>query len=120
MKLLNRQIGQRQEAVAEQYLQQQGLATIQRNYQCRQGEIDLVMRDGETLVFVEVRFRKNADHGTAAETVDHRKQQKLLLAARHFLGQHTQYQQLYCRFDVLGIDNINPAQFTWLQNAFTE
>lgn len=120
MKAINRLIGRRQEKRAEHFLNQKGLTTVCSNYHCRQGEIDLIMRDDDTLVFVEVRYRKDTGHGSAVESVDHHKQRKLLHAARHFLGHHNQYQQFFCRFDVLGIDRANPAQFTWLKNAFTE
>ncbi|HEY9032712.1 MAG TPA: YraN family protein [Pseudomonadales bacterium] len=120
MSTLSRLLGRQQEKRAENYLQAQGLATITRNYQCRQGEIDLIMRDKDTLVFVEVRYRSNNRHGSAAESVDQRKQQKILHTARHFLASHGEFQQMYCRFDVLAIDQANPSPFNWLKNAFVE
>ncbi|MCB1770374.1 MAG: YraN family protein, partial [Candidatus Competibacteraceae bacterium] len=78
-----------QGAVAEDlalgYLQEQGLALVTRNFRCRTGELDLIMRDGEYLVFVEVRSRRYARYGTPAESVTRTKQQKLLRAAAFYL-----------------------------------
>lgn len=120
MKALARLTGQHHERQAANYLQKQGLQLIERNYRCRGGEIDLVMRDCDALVFIEVRYRSNSSHGCAAETVTAGKQQKILHAARYFLSHNPGYQQMPCRFDVLGIDNGQTTQYTWLQNAFTE
>ena len=78
--------GQQAENAAAQWLQQQGLSLLQRNYRCRQGEIDLIMQDNDDLVFVEVRWRKHHSHGGALASVDYHKQKRLILAARHFLG----------------------------------
>lgn len=118
-KLTARLTGKRHEQQAEQFLQQQGLISLQRNYQCRLGEIDLIMQQAQTLVFIEVRYRNNQDYGTAAESVTRSKQQKLLKTARYFLAQHAQYQQMDCRFDIVGISH-NGTTIDWLQNAFME
>src|SRR5690606_23522770 len=77
--------GLRAESLAALWLEEQGLEVLDRNLLCRAGEIDLVARDGETLVFVEVRFRGSSSHGGAAASVNRRKQQRLLRAARYFL-----------------------------------
>ena len=69
--------GKSTEAFAEQYLIQQGLMPIDRNVHCRQGEIDIVMRDGDTFVFVEVKYRKNNHFGSAIESVSLAKQNKI-------------------------------------------
>lgn len=100
------------------YLQQQGLTLISRNYHCRGGEIDLIMQHNEVLVFVEVRYRKSSRYGSAIESVNHGKQNRLIHAATHYLQQHSG-QHESCRFDVVGV---SPAaqgyQMHWIQNAF--
>lgn len=115
----NAQQGQKAEALAERFLQGQGLQPRQRNYRCKTGEIDLIMTQGETLVFVEVRLRANTRFASAAESVDARKQQKLLRAAQHYLLQHRLTDKVQCRFDVIAFDRgLDPAGITWLPNAF--
>ncbi len=101
---------------AAQYLQRQGLQLLERNYRSRYGEIDLVMRDGATLVFVEVRLRRNADFGGAAASLDARKQQRLVRTAQHYLAGlgHTPP----CRFDALLMDDAQGINAQWLRNAF--
>jgi putative endonuclease len=79
------------------------------------GEIDLVMRDGPTTVFVEVRFRATPDHGTAAETISWAKQRRLSAAARHYLQRHPDAARGPCRFDVVAITG---ERLEWLRNAF--
>ncbi|MBK1643356.1 YraN family protein [Thiocapsa imhoffii] len=108
-------IGEQKERLAEDYLTRHHLQLIARNHRCRRGEIDLIMRDGETLVFVEVRFRHSSHFGSPAETVDRRKQQRLTLAARHYLLRHPTV--LPCRFDVIAISGQDRIQ--WIKNAFS-
>lgn len=103
------------ENLAAQYLQEQGLRLLERNYRVRGGEIDLIAQEGETLVFVEVRLRRSQRFGGAAASVDIHKQTKLLLAAQHYL----RGRDLPCRFDVLLLDEIDAARIDWIQNAFT-
>ncbi|MBY6018528.1 YraN family protein [Halomonas denitrificans] len=109
-----RQQGQQAEDAAEHYLQQQGLTPVARNVQCRFGELDLVMRQGNTLVFIEVKYRRNSAFGGAAAAVTATKQRKLRLTADWYLQQQG-LSQYPCRFDVVAIegDTIN-----WIQNAF--
>lgn len=111
-------IGRHAEQLAERYLQSQGLQLQQRNYRCRGGEIDLVMNEGETLVFVEVRYRKHQGFGGAAASVDYRKQQRLLLAAQHYLQKH-RAENRPCRFDVVAVTPGNDGQnaIEWITNA---
>jgi putative endonuclease len=106
------------EQAAEQWLQQQGLRTVERNFRCRGGEIDLVMRDGESLVFVEVRLRTHRAFGGAAASVTRRKQQRLIQAARYFMACRPQWRQRPCRFDVIAIDDTGGSRWQWLRNAF--
>ncbi|KAA6186636.1 YraN family protein [Thiohalocapsa marina] len=108
------QTGDAKEALARRFLEQQGLQHVAHNVRCRLGEIDLVMRDAQTLVFVEVRYRRSERFGGAAASVDWRKQRKLSAAARYFL-QRRQI-DLPCRFDVVAItagDHID-----WIKHAF--
>ena len=107
-------LGAAKERLAERFLVEQGLRLVARNHRCRYGEIDLVMRDAETLVFVEVRYRRSSRFGTPAETVDRRKQRRLITAARHYLYLHPC--PLPCRFDVLGIGGRDEIQ--WVRHAF--
>ena len=106
--------GSRAELRAEHLLLEEGLQLVQRNFSCRSGEIDLIMRHGEQLVFVEVRYRKNALYGSALESVNRKKQQKLIATARYYLVQNKN-QGANCRFDVVGITG-NDIQ--WVPAAF--
>ena len=111
--------GQQGEQDALLYLQTQGLQLVQKNYRCRVGEIDLIMRDGDTLAFIEVRFRANTAHGSGAETVDYRKQQKIIKTAHVFLQQSKKYQQLNCRFDVVSVTLEHKSlSADWVKDAF--
>lgn len=104
------------EQLAAQFLQRRGLALVQRNYRCRYGEIDLIMRDGATLVFVEVRLRSRADFGGAAASIGAAKQGRLVRAARHYLS--TLRSLPPCRFDALLLQSVDGAEIEWLRNAF--
>jgi putative endonuclease len=106
--------GAQAEQLAARYLQQQGLTLLDTNYRCRFGEIDLILRDGETLVFAEVRQRSRSDFGGAAASIDARKQQRIILAARHYLAALNRTPP--CRFDAVLLDST--AQPEWVRNAF--
>ncbi|MGL4716201.1 MAG: YraN family protein [Aeromonas sp.] len=108
--------GQHFERVAERWLQAQGLQPVTRNYCCRGGEIDLIMRQEQALVFIEVRYRASNSHGGAASSVTRAKQRKIILAARHYLKQHAINEaHQACRFDVIAFEDDQPI---WIQNAF--
>lgn len=92
-----------------------GLTLVGRNFRCRVGEIDLIMRDGQVLVFVEVRYRRDQRHGTAAETVSRPKQRRFVAAARRYLQQHPAAARAPCRFDVVAITG---EQVEWIKGAF--
>jgi putative endonuclease len=105
------------------YLQQHGLTLCQRNYRCRFGEIDLIMREASSLVFIEVRYRRSHRFGSGAESVDRRKQMRLIATAAHYLqGQQSSTTQA-TRFDVI---SMRPSQqkpqgdidITWIKDAF--
>lgn len=96
-----------------------GLALLARNYSTRYGEIDLIMRDANIIVFVEVRYRKHASHGDAAASVTASKQARLIKAAQLWLTQHSRYARASCRFDVMTYDGSaeNPRA-SWIRGAF--
>ncbi len=108
-------VGRDAESRAQSELTQHGLRTVARNYRCRGGEIDLIMRDGDCLVFVEVRYRSRDDFGGALSSVDARKQRRLILAARHYLARSGWSGP--CRFDVFGIDR--RLHTHWIRDAFS-
>jgi putative endonuclease len=109
------QAGREAEARAESMLRRNGLVLLVRNYRCRAGEIDLVMRDADQLVFVEVRYRSHGGFGGALCSVGATKQRKLICAAQHYL-MSTDWQGP-CRFDVVGFDRGQTGQ--WIRDAFT-
>jgi putative endonuclease len=100
-------------------LQQAGLVLLARNFTTRHGELDLVMRQGDTVVFVEVRHRLRASHGDAAASVTASKQAKLISAAQLWLAEHPQHSHRPCRFDVVCYDGpADGARMSWWRNAF--
>lgn len=104
--------GQLGEDAALAYLKQHGLLLVERNFRCKNGEIDLIMQDGETLVFVEVRKRADRDHGGAAASVTPAKQKRLIAAAHHYLQRYRMPPA--CRFDVIAIDG---EETNWIRDA---
>ena len=104
--------GSRGEDAALLHLRQHGLQLVERNFLCKGGEIDLIMQDGATLVFVEVRKRARRDFGGAAASVTPAKQRRLIGAAQIFLQRYRQPPP--CRFDVVAIDG---DALDWLRNA---
>jgi putative endonuclease len=111
--------GDRFEAMARAMLERAGLQCLQANFLTRFGEIDLVMRDGDTTVFVEVRYRAATRFATAIATVTPDKQRKLIRAAQIFLLRHPALGRGPCRFDVVGFDGAPEApRGQWCRNAF--
>ena len=112
-----RALGNRMEALALGYLKQHGLTLLAQNYATRWGELDLVMKEGSSCVFVEVRYRRDTRHGTPCESITPRKQRRLVLAARHYLmccGKDAP-----CRFDVISLCGAAPHPDThWIRHAF--
>jgi putative endonuclease len=108
-----RSIGAEAERGAADYLIRNGLELVERNFRCRGGEIDLIMRDGAVLVFVEVRARAASRFGGAAESITAGKQARVALAARHYLARHSL--DVPCRFDALLLDG---DRLNWIRNAF--
>jgi putative endonuclease len=107
------------ETRAGEALARAGLKLLARNYTTRHGEIDLVMRDGDTVVFVEVRYRVRAGHGDAAASVTRNKRDKLIRTAQLWLAAHPRDAHRPCRFDVVSYDGpAQDARMHWLRNAF--
>ena len=108
-------IGAFMEWKAERFLVQQKLKLIQRNFRTRWGELDLIMLDGDTLVFVEVRYRRHKFYGGAIASLTKAKQQRLTRAAHQFLQRYSLYQHYFCRFDLVAFteDNKGPE---WVKN----
>jgi putative endonuclease len=110
------ELGQDAESRAQLYLQAQGLQPIAHNVRYKMGELDLVMRDGQQCVFVEVRSRSNNRFGDAATSITHAKVAKLRRAANAFLQQAFRNQAWpQCRFDVIALDG---EHIRWIKNAF--
>jgi len=123
-RLDRRRRGAMTEAAARAYLLQSGLRDVAANANYRIGELDLVMldesgRDGATLVFVEVRYRRDARYGGGAASVDFNKRRKLVRAAQLFLVGHREFANASCRFDVVEADGDPDApRLNWLRDAF--
>ena len=112
-------VGRDAESLAERFLARRGLVPVSRNYRCRRGEIDLVMRDADTLVFVEVRRRTSRAFGDGADSVDAHKQARLVAAAEHYLMANRIGDDRPCRFDVVAIDGpARRATIHWVSDAF--
>ncbi|MBN2646195.1 MAG: YraN family protein [Thiotrichales bacterium] len=120
MKLLSKWIGQQKEQQASDWLQQQQLQILARNFRCdryRKGEIDLIALDRDkVLVFFEIKYRKDTEYGHPLEFIHAAQQQRIRRCAEVFLLKHPEYQDCDCRFDVVFFCGQNPAE--WLQNAF--
>ncbi len=111
--------GEHAEQLARDHLEHHGLALVARNYRSPHGEIDLIMQAADTLVFVEVRYRRDSAFGAPAETVDARKQARLRATAEHYLQRQAKGCKARCRFDIVAISGHGEAlRLEWLQDAF--
>lgn len=106
--------GESAEQQAGKFLAAQGLEPLDRNYRCKQGELDLIMLDQQTLVIIEVRFRKTDKYGSAAESVTPAKQSRIIAATHHYLASHKTDRPI--RFDVVAISG--NGHIDWIKNAF--
>ena len=114
------QAGARAEDLCAELLRKAGLRVLARNWRCRHGEIDLVAEEGATLVFAEVRYRRDQRFGGAAESVTAAKQARLIAAARLYLMRRSYARsEPACRFDVLLLDELEAGRIQWIRNAFT-
>ncbi len=109
--------GKQAETLAAEYLRARGLRLLRRNYNCRLGEIDLILADGPSLVFVEVRLRRNLEFGGPAASITAAKRQRILRAARHYLSGRPEKP---CRFDVILLDKLSRERIEWIKDAFGE
>ena len=111
--------GKQAEAIAANYLSKQGIKIIERNFHCRFGEIDLIGLTDQYLVFIEVRYRKDEHYMTVFETIDKHKCRKLVTTSEYYLNSHRKYQDMTCRYDVIGITGeISDPAIEWIKNAF--
>lgn len=109
--------GKEAESIALEFLQQHGMQLITHNYRCRNGEIDLIMEQSDTLIFVEVRFRKTATFGSALESIDERKKSRIINCATHYLS--TQRVSKASRFDIVALSpNNKKLDINWIPDAF--
>tara|TARA_B110000881_G_C18410354_1_gene430609 strand:- start:133 stop:513 length:381 start_codon:yes stop_codon:yes gene_type:complete len=117
-----KETGDMSEQLAKHYLEKSGLLFITGNFHSRQGEIDLIMKEQQTLVFIEVKYRKNATFGGAISAVTYKKQQKIKQCAKFYLQQQNLNEyNTDCRFDVIalqGTQNEHDIEISWLKNAF--
>ena len=133
LRLTKKILGEQSEAMAKKYLEQQGLSYVTQNFSCRRGEIDLIMKDEDQLVFIEVRYRSQNNHGTAVETITLKKQKRITLAAQYYLHKNQLTEKVSCRFDIVAAgksaktyhndtcpdtNSIRGSEIRWLKNAF--
>lgn len=112
-----RRQGDQAEALAAAHLRAQGARILARNYQCRAGEIDLIIQDGPVTAFIEVRLRQDQDHGGAAASITPAKQRRIRQAARHWL---TGKPARPCRFDAVVLNRLEAEAVSWIRGAFDE
>lgn len=112
-------LGDEAEDTALKYLVANGCRLIAAKYRSRAGEIDLIVEDKGTLVFVEVRYRSDTSRGTGAETITATKQRRIIRTAEYFLINHKQYQDSACRFDVISMNDSMDHSIDWIKRAFT-
>jgi len=117
---LRRQRGEAAEALAAEYLSARGLEVLARNVRCKGGELDLLCRDGEVLVVVEVRQRSRHDYGGALASVTWRKRRKIIRATRFLLATAPQWRDCLLRFDVIGLQGLpdRASELEWVKDAF--
>ena len=113
--MTSQETGHRAEQAALDYLLTHGFTLVRRNFSCKMGEIDLILKDSKTLIFVEVRLRHNPYYGSGAESVTFKKRRKIINTAQFFLLKFPLQGNLDCRFDVISMD----GKIEWIKNAFT-
>lgn len=111
-------LGQQAETAARKYLERRGLQFETCNYHCHFGELDLIMRDGEYLVFVEVRYRKPSGYGDGIDSITNSKKHKLISSAKCYLLERKLFDKIPCRFDVVAAAPNKERSLTWIKDAF--
>ena len=114
-KINKRKVGSEYETLACEYLESRGIKVLERNFRVKIGEIDIIGMDAGTLVFVEVKFRSDLDHGGAYYAIDHKKQQVIRRVAQWYMSRHHIGEETYCRFDAVLIDG---DEITHIKNAW--
>ena len=118
--MLSSEVGLKAEQLVSEYLQRKGLRFIEANFRRKVGEIDLIMKDKQHLVFVEVRYRAKQDYGSGLESVQWQKQRRLIKAAQLYLQCHPWAQNMPCRFDIVSASGkLDMLDINWVPNAFT-
>jgi len=107
--------GEKSEQLACRYLLKQGLQLIEKNFRSKYGEIDLIMKDNETLVIIEVRFRKSNKYGGALESISRKKQSRIIATTQYYLSTHKVNSSI--RFDAITMSS--NTDINWIKNAFT-
>jgi putative endonuclease len=117
---VSRKKGAHYETLALNHLKANGLKLIEKNFQCRLGEIDLILRERDCLVFAEVRYRASNRYACAAHSVDERKQAKIARTAAIYLSQRPELADCTVRFDIVAIDDVDssPNTLQWMRDAF--
>lgn len=115
LKSVNQNRGEAAEIAARQHLEQQGLRFICANYTAKTGEIDLIMQDQSSLVFIEVRYRGSSHFGGAISTIDHKKQMRIQKTAQHYLVTNNLFEKCPVRFDVVAMSS---SETQWIKGAF--
>ncbi len=110
-----RKIGKEKEDMAVSFLKGQKAEILERNFNCRLGEIDIILRDKEYLVFVEVKYRKNTDFGYPEEAVSFQKRNKICMTSKYYLLTHPEFRECQVRYDVVSILG---NEISWNKNAF--
>lgn len=113
--LNQRELGKKYEEIAARYLNEQGMQLLEKNYRCRQGEVDLIGIHDNCLVFVEVKYRKNSRQGMPEDAVGVKKQMKICRTSDYFRVSHRLYSTMQVRYDVISVIE---GRITWYQNAF--
>jgi len=111
-------VGRQAEQLAFDYLLDQNLLPVARNFHCRGGEIDLIMLDGDCLTFIEVRYRASASFAPASHTVDYHKQRKMISTAAIFITRNRRFSTYTMRFDVVAIEGFENPAVEWTRDAF--
>ena len=119
MEDIRKALGSRGEDLAVKYLKKKGYKVIERNYRCQWGEIDLVARQGDTVIFVEIKARTSSDFGLPQDAVGRFKQEKLIQAARAYMAEHHLQETIPARFDVVAVQ-LTPSgpDIELIQDAF--
>ncbi len=117
--LLRRAKGQEVEAACRRWLLKQHISLVASNFHSKYGEIDIIGQEESTLIFFEVRYRRENSYGSSAESVTYAKQQRIYKTALFFITQHPKFQHYNYRFDIIGATTYNgKIEFSWQKNAF--